>query len=99
MSKIIDSLKDNLEHIISNIPAELHEIAKKEIETLEVDAVNSAEQELELIKNELTSNPTIDESLVGEIDPTAHRAPAPPSEDEQKAAMEKELEATKTACQ
>ena len=57
-------------------------------------AAPSADEELEAIKAEMTSNPNVDDAaLIPEVEanPTAHRAGAPPSAEEQEAAMKEAL--------
>lgn len=51
--------------------------------------------EHEMIRNELRFHPQLDEKVVGEIDLEAHAPISPPSDEEQKQAMDSELERVK----
>ena len=87
MGNIAESLKENLEHILKELPEELHEDAKKAAEGAQEAVRLSADEEVAAIKKELVDNPDIDESVVGEIDPATHQPPAPPTKEEQEAAI------------
>ena len=88
------NLAENQEHILAALPEEFHESFKMEMasapETLEVTQGDN----LENIKAELHYHPDVDASVVGEIDPEAHKPAPTPTEAEQKASMEKELQNT-----
>lgn len=92
MSAIKESLEASKDQILENLPAEFHADFEKEVEAAAgASASVASEDELAAIKAELTAHPDCDESVVGEIDPAAHRAAAPPTEEEQKAAIKDAL--------
>jgi len=98
MNKTLKSFQENAESILKELPKEFHEVAKKEIESVKDLESNTPERELEMIKKELLDHPDIDASIIKDINPKEHRSPKPPSEDEQKKAMEAELKATMATC-
>ena len=92
MSEIKKSLEENKDAILENLPAELHEAFETELAAAADAPPPGAEDEGAAIQAEAAAHPEVDESLVSDVDPAAHRADAPPSADEQKSAMKAELE-------
>ena len=96
MSKIQQSLQDNLADIKANLPEEFHaDLEKMVAEATDAPAM-SAEEEADAVKAELYGNPDVDDAeWVDKVDVSQHAAPAALSAEEQEAAMKAELEAVK----
>ncbi|WP_034057351.1 hypothetical protein [Lacinutrix jangbogonensis] len=64
MNKVKDSLKENLDEILKNLPSEFHEDAKKELDNMPdvAEAAPSSAAQISAIKAELVANPDVDES-------------------------------------
>ncbi|MFC4990677.1 hypothetical protein [Rubritalea tangerina] len=88
------SLEENQEHILSELPEKFHDAFKAEVaaapETIDVTQGDT----LENITQELNQHPHVDASAVPTIDPNSHKPAPTPSEAEQKAAMDQELQRT-----
>ena len=85
MSEIRKSLEENKDEILKSLPPEFHANFEEELAKAVDPAAPSADEELEAIKAEMTSNPNVDDAaLIPEVEanPTAHRAGAPPSAEE-----------------
>lgn len=86
MNKAKNSLKENLDEILSNLPEEFHADLKKEIDKIP-DAEEVAlkgEEAINAIKAELKANPDVDETAAAaELkDIKAPEVPTPASEEE-----------------
>jgi len=88
MTEIKKSLEENREHILGELPREFHADFEAEIERHSKPTAAETESDHEKIINELRYHPNIDAEVVGEFDPEAHKPLPPPSEEEQKRAME-----------
>ena len=90
-----DSLKENLDEILANLPAQFHEDLKKQVAELPdtAPAAPTSEEQVAAIKAALKENPAVDESAaaaeLGDI--KAPELPAQPSEAEVEAEMAKAL--------
>lgn len=94
MSMIKKSLEENKDEILENLPKEFHADFDAEVKKAAEIKPPSAEEELAAIKAEMKANPDVDDkALIPEIEKnaTAHRAPAPPSAEEQEAAKKAAL--------
>lgn len=95
MSKIADSIKENLEHIKAALPDGIDfdgdaytSIAESKLKKLDDDAEKSA------IIEELTNNPDVDQdACIADLEaaPDAHKAPPPATAKEQESAMKEML--------
>ena len=97
MNKEKASLKENLDEILKNLPAEMHDDFKKQVDEMDdaAPAAPSAEDQVAAIKAELVANPAGDESAaeIGEV--KAPEAVAPLSEAEVEKEMAGSLEEAK----
>ncbi len=94
MSMIKKSLEENKAEILKNLPNEFHADFEAEVAKAAEIAPPSATEEIAAIKAEMKANPDVDDAvLVAEVEanPSAHRAPAPPSAEEQEAAKKAAL--------
>lgn len=91
MSEIKKSLEENKDAILESLPAELHANFEAELAAVADVAAPSADDEVAAIKAVAAEHPDVDESVIGNIDPAAHRAEAAPSAEEQEAAMKEAL--------
>ncbi len=94
MSEIKKSLEENKDEILKSLPPEFHANFEEELAKAADPAAPSMEEELEAIKAEMKRNPDVDDSaLIPEVEakPSAHRAAAPSSAEEQEAAMKEAL--------
>tara|TARA_R110000787_G_scaffold12665_4_gene40697 strand:- start:5297 stop:5608 length:312 start_codon:yes stop_codon:yes gene_type:complete len=91
MNKVKESLKDNIEEILKNLPSEFHEDLKSELDKMPdvEEAVASIDSQIAAIKAELVANPDVDESAAAaELkDIKAPEAVIPATEAEIKADM------------
>ena len=94
MSKIKQSLEDNKEAILKELPEEFHKNLEDEIAAASDPVLPTEAEEAEAIKKELVANPDVDDAAVikeFESNPTAHKPAPPPSDDEVKKEMEELL--------
>ena len=92
---VTKSLEENKAQILENLPEEHHAAFEKELAKAEDPAPPTPEEELEAIKAEMKAHPDVDDAaLIPEIEanPLAHRAPAPPSAEEQESAKKAALD-------
>lgn len=68
MNKAKDSLKENLDEILANLPKEFHADFKKQLEEMPDKAEKplSRDAEVAAIKAELVANPNVDEKAAAD---------------------------------
>ena len=88
MDKVQQSLQDNMEHILANLPKEFHESCKKEIAAACETPLMTDEEETAAILEALPA----EHAEAYKQNPTSHKAAAKPSIEEQKAAVLDALE-------
>jgi histidinol dehydrogenase len=83
MDKVQQSLQDNMEHILANLPKEFHESCKKEIAAACESPLMSDEEEAATILEALSP----EHAEAFKQNPTAHKSAPKSSLEEQKAAV------------
>lgn len=89
------SLEENQEHILGELPGKFHDVFKAEVAAAPDNLSHEHDNLEEAIKTELKFHPDVDETVVENICLEACKALPIPSKEEQKLAMEKELESVK----
>ena len=88
MNKAKDSIKENIEEILTNLPSEFQDDFKKQVEEMSdtEEAAPSSDDQIAAIKAELKANPDVDESAaaseLGDIKAPEAVVPSTKEEDE-----------------